>query len=376
MSGEIITPESLAGIQTQLDAAFGEVEAYITESETMAVESLNTLVAQGYLSEEQASELLRKTQESYDAQEKIISDNKARINEILTQASEENRALTAEEAAEIKQLMEESNAAAEATYLANVTDREQYVKDLMNQEEEWDAQRLSNVIQLANDIRDEEVAAAQKKYDESVAAANTLYYDLGAITEEEYNKMIAKAEEDRDKEVAAAEDKRAKTVAEAKGMAGDVANAVDSESGVIFSKWEQLWNKMWGKVKSIINSIIDAINSVISGTFSVGVTVADWLGLDFTEENIPKIPRLARGGVIPGGRSFLAVLGDQPKGQTNIEAPLQTIVDAFNIALSQNGGYSGNTEVVLEIDGREFGRAVVEKGNQESRRIGTRLAVT
>ena len=35
----------------------------------------------------------------------------------------------------------------------------------------------------------------------------------------------------------------------------------------------------------------------------------------------------------------------------------------------------GNTEVVLEIDGREFGRAVVEQGNRENRRIGTRLVI-
>ena len=88
------------------------------------------------------------------------------------------------------------------------------------------------------------------------------------------------------------------------------------------------------------------------------------------------IPRLAQGAVIPPNREFLAVLGDQKQG-TNIEAPLQTIVDAFNIALSQNGGNfgGGNTEVVLEIDGREFGRAVVEQGNRENRRIGTRLVI-
>lgn len=33
-------------------------------------------------------------------------------------------------------------------------------------------------------------------------------------------------------------------------------------------------------------------------------------------------------------------------------------------------------QVVLEVDGREFGRAVVEQGNRESRRVGTNLAVT
>ena len=33
------------------------------------------------------------------------------------------------------------------------------------------------------------------------------------------------------------------------------------------------------------------------------------------------LPHLAQGAVIPGGREFMAILGDQPKGQTNIETP-------------------------------------------------------
>lgn len=87
------------------------------------------------------------------------------------------------------------------------------------------------------------------------------------------------------------------------------------------------------------------------------------------------LPALAKGAVIPPNREFLAVLGDQRQG-VNIESPLQTIVDAFNIALDKRGGSGGgNTEVVLEIDGREFGRAVVEQGNRENRRIGTKLVI-
>jgi hypothetical protein len=124
------------------------------------------------------------------------------------------------------------------------------------------------------------------------------------------------------------------------------------------------------------------INWVVDGINSIGFDIPDWLGGGHFGFDIPRvsfgrvsIPRLAQGAVIPPNREFLAVLGDQKQG-TNIEAPLQTIVDAFNIALSQNGGANrGNTEVVLEIDGREFGRAVVEQGNRENRRIGTRLVI-
>ena len=140
-----------------------------------------------------------------------------------------------------------------------------------------------------------------------------------------------------------------------------------------------------GAINGIIWAFESMINWVVDGLNQISITIPDWvwgIGGETWGVNIPQadlgrvsIPRLAQGAVIPPNREFLAVLGDQRRG-TNIEAPLQTIVDAFNIALSQNGGVSGNTEVILEIDGREFGRAVVEQGNKENRRIGTRLVMT
>ena len=135
-------------------------------------------------------------------------------------------------------------------------------------------------------------------------------------------------------------------------------------------------------INGIITMFENMINFVVDGINSIGFDIPDWLGGGHFGFDIPRvsfgrvsIPRLAQGAVIPPNKEFLAVLGDQKQG-TNIEAPLQTIVDAMNIALAQNGGAnSGNTEVVLEIDGREFGRAVVEQGNRENRRIGTRLVI-
>ena len=147
----------------------------------------------------------------------------------------------------------------------------------------------------------------------------------------------------------------------------------------LISGFENAINGIISLFEKMINWIVGALNKI-------SFDVPDWVPLIGGKTfgfNIPEvkfgrvsIPRLAQGAVIPPNREFLAVLGDQKQGM-NIEAPLQTIVDAFNIALAQNGNYNGggNTEVVLEIDGREFGRAVVEQGNKESRRIGTRLVI-
>lgn len=48
------------------------------------------------------------------------------------------------------------------------------------------------------------------------------------------------------------------------------------------------------------------------------------------------VPKLAQGAVLPPNKPFLSIVGDQKHG-TNIEAPLDTIVEAFNIANKNNG---------------------------------------
>lgn len=129
--------------------------------------------------------------------------------------------------------------------------------------------------------------------------------------------------------------------------------------------------------EAALNNITSGFRNLANTASSLINAIGGALGLDWNIPQIPKIklPRLAQGAVIPPNKEFLAVLGDQKHG-TNIEAPLQTIVDAFNIALQGNANYGGgNTEVILEIDGREFGRAVVEQGNRENRRIGTKLVI-
>lgn len=67
------------------------------------------------------------------------------------------------------------------------------------------------------------------------------------------------------------------------------------------------------------------------------------------------VPKLARGAVLPANKPFLAMVGDQKHG-TNIEAPLETIVEAMNIALQNNDAgqtttkeehyYLGETELM------------------------------
>lgn len=159
---------------------------------------------------------------------------------------------------------------------------------------------------------------------------------------------------------------------------GNIKNFWNSNIAKYFTAawWAELgknaMNGLIGAFESGINWIIDKINGLINGINSVSSKIP---GGSFLEiPNIPKvsIPRLATGAVVPPNREFLAVLGDN-KTEKEIVSPLSTIEQAVENVLARSEGSRQYGTVVLEINGREFGRAVVEFGNEERDRLGVSL---
>ena len=146
------------------------------------------------------------------------------------------------------------------------------------------------------------------------------------------------------------------------------------------SKFDNIKKGLELKVKDAVNAAISLFNRFIEwvndklnlswGSFEIFGKEVIPAG-SFQLLTIPKIPKLATGAVIPPNREFLAVLGDQKRG-TNIEAPLDTIVQAVMIALAKSG-YGGNAQVienVLNLDGE----VIYRNQKKVERRHGVSLA--
>lgn len=136
-------------------------------------------------------------------------------------------------------------------------------------------------------------------------------------------------------------------------IVGDLFTAlggiIDFLTGVFTGDWEKAWNGAVDVFKGIFNTIPDIVETIINSAIDIinkligGVNkVSGKVGIPSIPD-IPhvSIPRLATGAVIRGGNPFMAVLGDQPAGQTNIETPLPTMVKAFKQALAESG-WNGN----------------------------------
>ena len=76
----------------------------------------------------------------------------------------------------------------------------------------------------------------------------------------------------------------------------------------------------------------------------------------------------AKGAVIPPNRQFLGVLGDQPEG-INIETPLKTMVEAFEMALDSRGGSNGSP-IILQLDGRTVAQVVWDANERRYKQTG------
>lgn len=108
--------------------------------------------------------------------------------------------------------------------------------------------------------------------------------------------------------------------------------------------WEGLGNLLPESWKNAINSVVAVVNKFLAWlndtlTFTIppikiaGISIFE--GGSVSLVNLPPIPMLAKGAVIPPNAPFMAMLGDQKHG-TNIEAPLSTIQEAVATVMQDN----------------------------------------
>ena len=143
-------------------------------------------------------------------------------------------------------------------------------------------------------------------------------------------------------------------------------------SGVFSGSWETAWEGVKLFLKSAVNGIIGllntmitrlagALNAVVKTANKLSFTVPEWVpvfggnrfGVNLPTVTAPQIPYLAKGAVLPAGKPFLAMVGDQRHG-TNIEAPLSTIQEAVALVMEDQTdailrGFEASVQVQRDI---------------------------
>lgn len=175
-------------------------------------------------------------------------------------------------------------------------------------------------------------------------------------------------------------------------------------TGVFSGDWEKAWTGIqtafkgiWDELVAIVKTpinliikminkmlegVIGGINSIVNAVNSLSIDAPGWVtdltgiesfGFNLRTLNVPQIPLLAQGAVIPANKPFLSILGDQRNG-TNVEAPLSTIEQAVENVISKMNISGGQNEAILYIGEEKFGRLIYKLNKRESKRVGVNFA--
>ncbi len=154
----------------------------------------------------------------------------------------------------------------------------------------------------------------------------------------------------------------------------------DSVQDITDAIWEKIKggiNTVLSGVQFLVDGIVKGINSAIDAIngfgFDIPSPIADFFNLpssfhlSIPHISGPQIPLLARGAVIPPNAPFMAVLGDQKNG-TNIETPLETMIEAFRIA-------QADQQININFTGSlaQLGRVLKPVIDKENSRVGGSL---
>lgn len=126
-------------------------------------------------------------------------------------------------------------------------------------------------------------------------------------------------------------------------------------------------NGVIGIINRMIAAVVNGINALFGLlSFNINLPGGNSIGLSLPQFDIPQIPYLAQGAVIPPNREFMAVLGDQTSG-TNIEAPLSTIEQALRNVLAEQGNNGGDITINFTGDLAQLARILYPEIHRQDR---------
>lgn len=146
-----------------------------------------------------------------------------------------------------------------------------------------------------------------------------------------------------------------------------VMSEIAKETGATISN---IFSSIGNTIKGVINGIISGINGAIGALNKIKVDIPDWVpqfGGSTFGLNIPKIPMLARGGVVD--RATLAMIGEAGK---EVVMPLENNtqwIDKLADKISAKGGSAKTYNITNKFERMETSRYALHKANLETLRL-------
>ncbi|GGA31691.1 hypothetical protein [Psychrobacillus lasiicapitis] len=193
-----------------------------------------------------------------------------------------------------------------------------------------------------------------------------------------------------------------------KGLLKILGGLIDFIAGVFTGDWKRAWSGIKDVFKGIVDmlsgifkgalnitidiinsavrTIIDTLNNLINGAVKLANKIPG-INIGFSSISVPRIPKLARGGIVDGATNF----GNYIAGEAGAEmiVPLENtpfvdklasalgtaVMAAMQMTSPQSSGNDGR-DLVIQIDGTTFARLIKPFTDRENNRLGSAIIQT
>ena len=326
--------------------------------------------SQNITAEEQAV-LLQKNTEYYTNKQNETAVYEAEIQRILTEASNEKRALKDDEVKSITELQNKMREETVNAYSATEQEASLILGRLASYDERLTTEMASKHIQEAEEMRIKSVDAATKEYDERVRTIEQMKNDGLIESEEMANKMIEDAERQRRESVEKAEQLKNQVVEKITSMNSDVVNDVDVQTGKIKTTWNKVcdwWNGLWFNKKTLEVETKETKTLVTKTQDASGKS----LSFDSFASVQPMSASISDSLEVPNAKSYAAhtvstLTAGRSQSHSNMSDMILVMQKNLEQSQMQNNlllqlislmqEQNGSVDVNLSLDGRQIAKA-------------------
>lgn len=194
------------------------------------------------LTAEEEAKILATADKNYSDKKQKEQSYRDQINQIITNAKNQHRALTEEERVQIAGIQQQMKETAVVTMSKSEEEQRIILGRLKSEAGKISAEQAADVVANSKKQRDKSVEHANSQYRDTVREIEYMRDVTGVITADQAAKMIAKAKEQKDSVVDSANLMHDEVVFSARKQAGEHADQVDWETGKVLTGWDSMYN--------------------------------------------------------------------------------------------------------------------------------------
>lgn len=290
-------------IKTDMISKFNEmstqiIAGYEKQKNDSIAQLQEMFTLQSTLTAEEQANIIANTGTYYEDKKTQTQEFENQINQIISTASQEKRALTQDEVQKITELQNQMRENAVKALSENEVEAQVILQRMKDYDGRITAEQAAQHIAKLNESRDKAVAAANEEYEKRIATITRLRDESGVITEEQANKMIEDAKKQRDGVIEQAEGTRLEAIDKMREMNSNLDKEVNTQKGTVLTTWDKIkrWWSDWQPETKYMKTVTytEKMSGATIGTNALGTSYFQG-GLTSINERGYEVVELPRG---------------------------------------------------------------------------------